>query len=40
MTIAALLMNTYKACINKNFSSTEEINEGDYADGELRLNID
>lgn len=38
MTIAALLMNTYKACINKN--STSEIYKDNYGDGELKLNID
>lgn len=39
MTIAALLMNTYKACTIKSPASSEEL-KSDYADGELRLNID
>ena len=40
MTIAALLMNTYKASVNKNSSFSQEINKENYADGELKLNID
>ena len=39
MTIAALLMNTYQACMKQN-SSSEEGNRENYADGELKLNID
>ena len=40
MTIAALLMNTYKACTNKISLPTEESNKENYAEGELKLNID
>jgi methylenetetrahydrofolate dehydrogenase (NADP+)/methenyltetrahydrofolate cyclohydrolase len=40
MTIAALLMNTYKACVNRTSTSTEERHKEDYGDGELKLNID
>jgi methylenetetrahydrofolate dehydrogenase (NADP+) / methenyltetrahydrofolate cyclohydrolase len=40
MTIAALLMNTYKACQHKNSSLPEDGNKENYAEGELKLNID
>lgn len=40
MTIAALLMNTYQACMKQNLSSYQEGNKENYAEGELKLNID
>ena len=40
MTIAALLMNTYHACINQNSFSPEKGSKENYAEGELKLNID
>lgn len=40
MTIAALLMNTYKACLHKSASLIVDSNKENYAEGELKLNID
>lgn len=37
MTIAALLMNTYKACLHKIAAPLKENNKEDYGDGELKI---